>query len=60
MARMIEVRAEVECPDVPEMLYGRDISLSIADLTDEGLREIGAQWTDALLRKAAALREARK
>ena len=53
---------KVKTPRVPNFLMFKDIEgkISIADVPDEQLLEIGAAWTDKLLENAAQLRENRK
>jgi hypothetical protein len=44
-------------PTLPNFIRTEsDESLDIASLTEEQLREIGAKWTEALVRKARELR----
>lgn len=62
MAEEIEqesVTVKVEIPMVPNFLraVGRDITLPVGDMTDEGLRKLGERWTENLIERA---REQRK
>lgn len=48
----------VKMPTVPNFLRFKDIdgAISIADVPDQQLQEIGERWTKALLEKARELR----
>lgn len=60
MSRTIVTRCDVEIPRVPNfLLYGTNDKISIADVSDKSLREIGRQWTQRLLKRAEAIRAAR-
>jgi hypothetical protein len=55
----ITIRREqrVQLPSLPNFIRDADDkAISIVDLSEEQLREIGKQWTDALVRKAASKR----
>ena len=44
-------------PSLPKFIRDEDdTAISIENLTEEQLREIGKQWTDALVHKASAKR----
>lgn len=61
MATIVTVKATVQIPQVPNfLLRGDDPKMSIADVTDEGLQEIGHQWTRNLIARAQELRLQRK
>lgn len=57
----INVHAEVEVPRVPNFLRfdNGEQSISIADITDESLRGLGAEWTESLVQRAAEIRASR-
>lgn len=57
----LEVKARVRVPKVPNfILYEQsDGKISVGDLTDEQLAEIGELWTQDLLKRAAEVRAAR-
>jgi len=52
MGKIINVKIDVKIPLVPVFLRYPDGCISIADITDEGLKEIGKAWTEELLKKA--------
>lgn len=55
------VKAEIEIPNRPNFLrMSSGQTISIADIKDEGLKEIGERWTEELLNRAAQIRESRK
>lgn len=51
---IFQVKADVILPSLPNFirLTGGGQSMCISDLTDEGLRELGKQWTEELVKKA--------
>lgn len=53
------VHTEIDIPRVPNFLRFADGSgtLSVGDITDESLRGIGLEWTEALLKRAAEVRQ---
>lgn len=50
----IKVHYNIEVPRVPNyfMLGDGDNKIPISAITEEGLREIGKQWTEALILRA--------
>lgn len=61
MPIIVTVKATVAIPQVPNfLLRGDDPKMSIADIDDEGLREIGRQWTENLIERAHQIRVDRK
>lgn len=51
----IKVHYNVECPRVPNFLLlskDSDEKIPICAITEEGLREIGKQWTENLVARA--------
>ena len=62
MSQEIKITFErtVRLPMVPNFIfvrpYGDNNKVSIGDLTDEELRRIGKEWTEALLRRAQEVR----
>lgn len=53
------VHADVNLPRVPNFLtFAEGGTISIGDITDESLRMIGAEWTEALLKRAEEIRRA--
>ena len=55
--KTITVRACVNVPRVPNYLrIDDDHKLSIADVPDDELRNIGEAWTEALIERAAEIR----
>lgn len=56
------IKAHIDIPRPPNFFRLSDSkqSMSIADFTDEGLEEIGKQWTVALIESARKKREIRK
>ncbi len=59
--KTISVVAHVEIPTVPNFLMMSDGQrLSIAAVTEEGLKEIGKEWTLALVNKARDKRKESK
>ncbi len=49
----LTVVAEIKTPRIPNFLHMADgHSLPIEAITDEGLREIGEAWTEALIAEA--------
>lgn len=59
MGTKLTVSADVEVPRVPNFLRfaNAEGTISIADITDESLRELGAEWTEALIAHATELRK---
>jgi len=52
----IKVKAEVELPQLPNFLrYGSEnqFAMDVADVSEESLRQIGAAWTEELVKHAA-------
>lgn len=58
MSPTIRVVAHVDVPETPNFLRTDTGTLPIEAITEAGLREIGKQWTDALVRKARDRRKA--
>lgn len=61
MSQKITVVAEIVVPKVPNFLRfesGEGV-ISVGDVTDESLRGLGAEWTEALLKRAAEQRDER-
>lgn len=63
--REITVTTKVQLPRVPNFILldgskSDGAKLDVADLSDEVLRDLGAEWTHALLANAAARREVRE
>lgn len=56
---IFKVHADVEVPRVPNFLLftNGQQKISIADITDESLRGLAAEWTENLLARAAELRK---
>lgn len=60
MAEILRVTADVECPRVPNFLRMTDgQTLPLAAVDEDGLREIGAAWTEALIERAREQRDVR-
>lgn len=60
MPQVVTVKATIAIPRVPNFLMmGEDQKISIADITDEGLRDIGGQWTLNLIERANQIRHGR-
>jgi len=53
------VKAHIDIPRPPNFLRlsDSDQAMSIADFTDEGLEEIGRQWTENLIKSAQEKRK---
>lgn len=52
-AMTLSVKADVRIPQVPNFLILSDDSkVPVSAITEQGLREIGAQWTDDLVARA--------
>ena len=51
---IFQVKADIVLPIIPNFirLTGGGQSMCISDFTDEGLRELGKQWTEQLIVKA--------
>lgn len=56
MSKTIHVQAEVKVPSVPNFLLFPAGNISIADITNEGLQEIGRVWTENLIKRAEEIR----
>lgn len=56
-ARKLSVKLSVIVPRVPNFLMTSDGKVPLSALTEEGLRELGEAWTDALIVRAAEQRE---
>lgn len=56
---IFKVHADVQVPRVPNFLLftNGQQKISIADVTDESLRGLAAEWTENLLARAAELRK---
>lgn len=56
---IFKVHADVQVPRVPNFLIFNDGQgkISVADVTDESLRGLAAEWTENLLARAAELRK---
>lgn len=56
---IFKVHADVQVPRVPNFLLFNNGqgNISIADVTDESLRGLAAEWTENLLARAAELRK---
>lgn len=54
----LTVHADIIVPRVPNFLRfeSGEGTLRVGDVTDESLRGLGAEWTDALLKRAAEQR----
>lgn len=52
------VYAEIDIPRVPNFLRfaNGEGTLSVGDITDASLHQIGVQWTEALLKRAEEIR----
>lgn len=51
--KTIKVKLSVECPKVPNYLRTSDgQTVPICAVEDDGLREIGKQWTDDLIARS--------
>ncbi len=51
--KTVEVKYKVQVPMTPNFLkLENGSSVPIGTLTEKGLREIGHEWTDALVKKA--------
>lgn len=50
----VTLKLELELPSVPKFIWvkGQSNTIPIADIDEEVLREIGKQWTDALIKLA--------
>lgn len=59
MGTKLTVHADVEVPRVPNFLRftSGEGTISIADITDESLRGLGAEWTEALVSLANQIRK---
>ncbi len=57
---MTVAQIKVETPRVPNFLKFKEISgkISIAQLTEPDLRDIGEAWTEKLIQRAAEIRKA--
>jgi hypothetical protein len=61
MAKTIHVRAFITLPRLPNFLLCEGGgSMDVADITDESIKEIGQQWTEALLAHAQERRNKQK
>ena len=51
---MVETQMEVVLPSLPNFIRTphKDVSVPIEDLTEDQLREIGKEWTEALIQKS--------
>ncbi|TDI79823.1 MAG: hypothetical protein E2O79_09990 [Caldithrix sp.] len=51
---VFQVKADVILPTIPNFitLTGGGGNMCISDFTDEGLRELGNQWTEQLIKNA--------
>lgn len=60
MSTKIQVHADIVLPRVPNfLLFGDGMGkISIADITDDSLRGLGAEWTEALIKRAEEIRRA--
>lgn len=58
MSPVFKVYAEINLPRLPRRLLfaGGAQRISIADVTDESLRQLGAEWTEALVALANEMR----
>jgi len=56
------IKAHIDIPKPPNFFRLSDSkqSMSIADFTDEGLEEVGRQWTENLIESARQKRKQRK
>lgn len=50
---MVKTEMEIVLPSLPNFVRTphKDVAIPIADLTEDQIREIGKQWTDALVQK---------
>lgn len=53
----IQIKIECEVPLVPNFLKTPNGQVPIHAVTEEALRELGKQWTEALVMKARQKRE---
>lgn len=55
--RILTVKASIRVPQLPNFLITESgESWPITALTEEGLRELGGEWVEELVRKAASMR----
>jgi len=56
---MVKTQMEIVLPMRPNFIRTphKDVSVPVADLTDDQLREIGKEWTEALIQKARQRRK---
>lgn len=52
----VHIKIECEIPTVPNFLKTSNGTVPITAVTDEGLRELGKQWTEALVMRARQMR----
>lgn len=56
MKRKITKELEISIPTLPNFLcVGETECLSISDFSEKELRQIGKEWTDALVRKSKSI-----
>lgn len=55
----IEVKYKIKVPMVPNflLLSNSEAKVAISALSENGLREIGKQWTDDLIKRANQMRK---
>lgn len=57
LSKIIEVRAEINIPRVPNFLITTaGMSMPLSAFTEDGLRQVAAEWTQNLLERAAEQR----
>jgi hypothetical protein len=59
-ARKLSVKMSVVVPRVPNFLFTSDGKVPLSALTEDGLRELGAAWTEALVARADEQRSAQQ
>lgn len=52
----MEIKVKVQTPSTPNFITVGKETISIKNFTEEQLREIGAEWVEALVTKAEQLR----
>jgi hypothetical protein len=50
--RTLSVKMSVAVPKVPNYIFTTEGRVPLSALTDEGLRELGAVWTEQLIQRA--------
>lgn len=54
---MARIEVDVELPSLPNFVKVGGNSIDIADVSEETLRQIGAEWTEALVANARLRRD---